>query len=94
MSRASPGRFRDPDGRGPRLVTGTVVLDRLGASGLPLDSGGALTVLLHELGHLVGLGHVEDEDDIMHATSGRHTPEYTPGARRGLHALGSGPCFS
>jgi hypothetical protein len=77
----------DPDGRGPRIVTGQVVLD---AEHSHADV--VLTTLLHELGHLAGLGHVDDPADVMHAQS-TLTGGYTAGALRGLHQLGQGRCF-
>lgn len=78
----------DPDGRGMRLVTGQVVLDTA-----VTDPASQLTLLLHELGHLVGLDHVPDAGDLMHESSAA-VPAYTPGALRGLHQLGQGRCFS
>ena len=77
----------DPDGRGPRLVTGQVVLDAAAA-----DPSSQLMILLHELGHLAGLDHVPDPADTMHARSALMS-SYTPGALRGLHQLGQGRCF-
>lgn len=82
----------DPDGRGPRLLTGTVVLDAEQLAGYH-DPRVVLTTVLHELGHLVGLGHVDDAADIMHAESGP-ADGYTAGALRGLHQLGLGDCYS
>ncbi|MDP9497989.1 MAG: M10 family metallopeptidase domain-containing protein [Actinomycetota bacterium] len=46
--------------------------------------------LLHELGHLVGLAHVEDPGQLMHP-QGR-IAAYGAGDLRGLAAAGSGPC--
>lgn len=77
----------DPDGRGPRLVTGQVVIDAA-----PADPDSQLMVLLHELGHLAGLDHVADPADTMHARSAGSS-SYSPGALRGLHHLGQGRCF-
>ena len=82
----------DPDGRGPRLVTGTVVLDR-GSFAAAGDHGAMLAVAVHELGHLVGLAHVDDRYDTMHR-EGTTSPRFTDGARRGLARLGRGRCFS
>lgn len=80
----------DPDGKGPRYVTGTVVLDgpQLGTA-VSTASG----VVLHELGHLVGLDHVDAPDDTMHASSAAGATAYTAGALRGLALVGSGRCF-
>lgn len=88
-----------PDARGlpgtPLVyVTGVVVFD---AEQLPalLDRPGGQArtkaVMLHELGHLVGLDHVNDPDELMYPTAtGRTT--FGDGDRDGLARLGSGPC--
>ena len=51
-------------------VSGSVVIDadasRFLRPGFGTDSLGV--VLMHELGHLVGLGHIEDPNDIMNPT--------------------------
>lgn len=80
----------DPDGAGARFVTGEVVLDAPQLASM--DRAGQLSVVLHELGHLVGLGHVDDPADSMYARSGPLT-SYTAGALRGLAVVGSGRCF-
>jgi len=82
----------DPDGAGPRYVSGAVVLDAPQLAAMSAGPAGQLGVALHELGHLVGLGHVPDPADTMYERSGPATA-YSPGALRGLAALGSGPCF-
>jgi hypothetical protein len=45
-------------------------------------------VLLHELGHLMGLGHVETLGEIMHP-SGGGVVDLGPGDREGLRQLGA-----
>ncbi len=86
----------DPDGRGLRWLTGTVVLESAAlqaydAYGRPADAE-ALALVLHELGHLVGLDHVDDPGDTMAAEGLLDGDGYTAGALRGLAALGAVPC--
>jgi hypothetical protein len=52
-------------------------------------SRGAL--ILHELGHLAGLGHVTDPNDIMYPVIG-HMTHYGAGDVAGLGLLGAGGC--
>ncbi len=50
--------------------------------------------MLHELGHLVGLGHVRDRSSIMFPESRLHGPaSYSAADRRGLAYVGGGPCL-
>lgn len=84
-----------PDGpESARYVTGQVVLNREDLAPL-LARGGhaeAQAVVMHELGHLVGLAHVADPAELM-------APEYSgqtelgPGDRQGLAAAGAGKCW-
>jgi hypothetical protein len=50
------------------------------------------TVLLHELGHVLGLAHVEDRSELMHPEGQPGAATYGPGDRAGLARLGQGPC--
>jgi len=78
-----------------RYVTGQVTLDADSFDSLLDQSGGeerARAIVLHELGHLVGLGHVEDESELMHARNTGRT-DFGPGDRIGLAELGQGRCF-
>ncbi len=48
------------------------------------------TVILHELGHLVGLDHVDDTTLLMFESS--RAERFGVGDQAGLAALGRGPC--
>lgn len=76
------------------FVTGTVELsakqfaEMLGPSG---DDEDARAILLHEIGHLVGLDHVRDRSQLMYPTESE-VRDFAAGDRTGLTALGGGPC--
>jgi hypothetical protein len=82
--------------RGPAFyVTGQVVLSRDGIGRMLPRPGGyerARAVLLHEFGHLVGLAHVQDPNQLMTPVANGLTG-YGPGDRAGLAQLGHGPCL-
>ena len=50
-------------------------------------------VILHELGHLVGLDHVDDPRELMYPRPTVQGDDFADGDRRGLAALSRGPCF-
>ncbi|CAN5666862.1 hypothetical protein BH11ACT8_BH11ACT8_14580 [soil metagenome] len=76
------------------LVTGSVVMDSDTTDQLDGAVGGKrqqLALLLHELGHLVGLDHVDDRNELMYPRAGARTT-YGPGDLAGLAQLGAIPC--
>ena len=75
-------------------VTGMVVLDVETYDKLAPSKDAEtveLAVLLHELGHLVGLAHVDDQGEIMYADGVTRT-SYGTGDLDGLARLGAGGC--
>jgi hypothetical protein len=79
----------------PRYVTGSVSLDSPAlAAILDLPRGRALVraVIMHELAHVVGLGHVDDADELMNPDN-HGLIDFGPGDREGLANLGRGPCL-
>ncbi len=84
LSVAVPGRA------GPSLVSGQVVLDaanRLAPGFGPGTTDGE--VLLHELAHAVGLGHVLDATQVMYPRTTNSESEFGAGDRTGLATLGA-----
>lgn len=75
-------------------TTGRVVLDADVFENFEDDPSGEVlgqAIIDHEFGHLVGLDHVEDPQELMNADNVGITA-YGPGDREGLAALGSVPC--
>jgi hypothetical protein len=80
----------------PRLVTGILYFDAPELSLIALRPTGYAamrTVMLHEIGHLLGLGHVQDPAAVMYPSDGAQGG-YTAGDLRGLAYAGSAPCSS
>ncbi|MFL6023145.1 MAG: hypothetical protein ACJ72O_07380 [Marmoricola sp.] len=77
-----------------RYVTGGVTLDRSVFRDLARSSEGrreARAIVLHELGHLVGLAHVKDPAELMNAEN-VGLLEFGPGDLAGLAKVGATPC--
>ena len=83
-------------GTGSRhYVGGTIALDAPALTEIldrPTGDAQVRAIMMHELGHLVGLAHVDDPDELMNDDNLGLT-EYGPGDREGLAKLGSGRCF-
>jgi hypothetical protein len=80
------------------LVSGHVTLDAEQTNELLTKTllGGrsvVIATITHELGHLVGLGHVTDPRQLMYPTARPMTSDFGSGDLTGLSALGSGRCF-
>ncbi|WP_027860148.1 matrixin family metalloprotease [Marmoricola sp. URHB0036] len=75
-------------------ISGQVVLERrYWNSELHAWHGHDLTraIVMHELGHVLGLGHVHESGELMNADNEGKTT-WGPGDRAGLAILGKGPC--
>jgi hypothetical protein len=85
----------EPAGSVVRLVSGIVYLDAPDLATMrqrPTGRAEVRAVMLHELGHLVGLQHVSDPSAIMYPRESPTVPSYSPGDLRGLAHAGRGPC--
>ena len=71
-------------------VTGEITLNREYFS-QPTTAGLLKEVLLHEFGHVIGLGHVDDPEQVMTSEALGGRPLGT-GDLAGLALLGQGPC--
>ena len=71
-------------------VSGQAVFDSTAGlrSGFAGETWGQ--VILHELGHIVGLDHVADPQSVMNPTHGLRPAAWGPGDRRGLWEVGLG----
>lgn len=75
--------------------TGAVTLDGPQLAQVLGGRGGwasVRAVLLHELGHLVGLDHVNAGGELMQPQGQPDITDWGPGDREGLAALGGGAC--
>lgn len=89
-SAAVPGA----DGDGTWLAAGRLVLDGPDLAALlerPDGEAQARAVVVHELGHVLGLDHVDDVTELMHPQTSANA-ELGPGDRQGLALLGAVAC--
>ncbi len=78
------------------FVSGSIVLDAsLAETALTEPGRTAVRALIqHELGHVVGLDHVDDPTQLMHTESlPEQNTDWGPGDLEGLSLLGGGDCF-
>lgn len=86
--------YTDADGRSA-YVSGDVMLDGPDLEDLLTEDTGPAqvrAVVAHELGHLVGLDHVDDPTQLMYAEDNPDVLEPAAGDLAGLAAMGAGPC--
>jgi hypothetical protein len=77
-----------------RYMTGSIELDSPDLHEVYRRDGGAAlvqAVIMHELGHVVGLGHVHDSGELMSDDNDGQL-DFGPGDREGLARLGSEQC--
>jgi matrixin len=81
-------------GSGPSVyITGVVAVDASATRSVTAGFGSGVTMgdlLLHEIGHVVGLGHTQDTAQVMYPDIlSRPAAGYGPGDLAGLHRLGA-----
>ena len=86
----------DPRTHRAYLISGQVALDAPQLTQVlqrPSGPAEVHAIVLHELGHLVGLDHVNDPSQLMYREN-VGVLDFQDGDRRGLALLGSGACVS
>ena len=81
---------------GPKTyVTGMVELDSVKLTNMLQVPGGnqeVHAIVLHELGHLVGLAHIADANQLMYPEAGHGITDFAAGDLTGAAMLGRGAC--
>jgi hypothetical protein len=83
-----------PPGGPSVYVTGAVSLDAAAFAEMLADERGAAAaraIVLHELGHVVGLAHVDDPTQLMNERN-EGVVDFASGDMAGLAAVGQGEC--
>ncbi|PWJ47493.1 Matrixin [Quadrisphaera granulorum] len=86
--------FTDNEGHSA-YVSGDLMLDGPDLTDILEEPNGdaqVRAVIAHELGHLVGLDHVDDPTQLMFAESNPDVVEPAAGDLAGLKLMGAGPC--
>lgn len=82
--------YRRVDGEWQIDSAGVVIDKTARLTTAMVDGPSLMSLLLHELGHAMGLGHSRSKADVMYAGLGRWSrPHLGPGDRAGLRALGA-----
>jgi hypothetical protein len=91
---AGPVRVTSGDGEHTAYVSGMVALDPAKIDLIRTSMGEpvARAIIMHELGHLIGLAHTEQDDQLMFPRGNARVTKYAVGDRTGLTRLGQGPC--
>lgn len=87
--------IRKADGWNDQYVTGQVRLNAAALSNVLEGTAGrdqVRAVIEHELGHVLGLDHVEDPEQLMTPRMSGGITHYSPGDLEGLAILGTGKC--
>ena len=73
------------------ILTGAIMINTNRANDPGFGAGSPLgLVLMHELGHVVGLDHVPDAASMMHPTADLPAAVWAAGDLAGLKAVGRG----
>ena len=89
-ARVTPGAYGDRE----FLRSGTVIIDTSDVRDIlttPAERALTQAVIMHELGHVVGLDHVSDPRELMFPAA-TYVIGWGPGDLQGLAAAGAGPC--